>query len=61
LIVSGVVRSICTNTSKKLVGIPVPELSKIAREKESGVKGSTCTVPTSSRNESDPLALGMNV
>ena len=44
LIVNGLVMSICTNTSKKLVGSPIPELSKIATENESGVSGSTFVV-----------------
>ena len=58
LIVNGDVISICTNTSKKLVGIPTPERSKIANENASGVDGSTFVVK-SSRKRNGSLALGM--
>lgn len=58
-IVNGFVMSIWTKTSKKLVGIPVPELSKIASENASGVIGSTLGV-RANKKLNGSLLLGVN-
>ena len=57
LMMRGLVMSACKNTSKKLVGMPMPELSKIANEKESGVMGSSLVV-RSNRKLNGSVLLG---